>query len=98
MFNTAGVVPTGISEEADMTGQAWVIRAGGSGEREQWVLDNSVAGGGFSEIPSLAEANTVDDVRAIVERTLPTKSKAFVGNHAGQLWSVARQWHGAVLM
>lgn len=35
---------------------AWGVRAGAHGEREQWALDNAIAGGGFHEFPDLTDA------------------------------------------
>jgi restriction system protein len=33
--------------------QAWLIRAGKAGEREQWALKNGVSGGGFAEVDDI---------------------------------------------
>lgn len=42
--------------------QAWLIRAGRSGEREHWALRNGLSGGGFIEVGDLTHAGTREDV------------------------------------
>lgn len=67
---------------------AWVLRAGKYGEREQWALENGVAGGGFQELNDLTPLTSKKQVRAAVDETLP---QALLGkriNVAGQLWAL----------
>jgi restriction system protein len=66
----------------------WVIRAGKYGERESWCLEHGLAGGGWQEIPSLADATTREAVRAIVDATRPDDSSAKRANNTGQLWGL----------
>lgn len=68
--------------------QAWVIRAGRSGEREDWVLTAGFAGGGFKEVADLSPCNEREEVRALVEAAYPSKPKGFVSNFTGQLWAL----------
>ncbi|MEI7466524.1 MAG: restriction endonuclease [Burkholderiales bacterium] len=71
--------------------RAWVIRAGRSGEREDWALANGVAGGGFREIGDLTPYATKDHLAEAVGEAYPGKSKAFVSNFTGQLWSLRKR-------
>ena len=68
--------------------RAWIVRAGRAGEREEWALTNSLAGGGFSDIPDLTGATTRDEVKAIVGAAFPSKTPGFVNNFAAQLWAL----------
>lgn len=71
-----------------MSQQAWLIRAGRSGEREQWALSQSVSGGGFHEVADLTGASTRDDVTAAVSAAFPGAKEATVRNFAAQLWAL----------
>ena len=51
--------------------QAWLIRAGRAGEREQWALRNGVSGGGFYEVADLTDATTRESVAALVAEGFP---------------------------
>jgi restriction system protein len=68
--------------------QAWVIRAGRSGEREEWALASGYAGGGFREVDDLTSAATKEAVAEAVAAAHPAKSKAFKANFTGQLWAL----------
>ena len=68
--------------------RAWLIRAGKSGERDDFVLDNDLAGGGFSDIPDVTSASTRDDVKEMIQFARPGDSKNRVANRAGQLWAL----------
>jgi restriction system protein len=71
-----------------MTTQAWVVRAGRSGEREDWALETGLAGGGFREVDDLTACASREQVRTLVEASYPGKSKAFISNFTGQLWGL----------
>lgn len=64
---------------------AWIIRAGRHGEREQWALDNGLAGVGFHEVPDLTPSDTKDKVRAMIDAAFPTAPLMRRANFAGQL-------------
>lgn len=66
----------------------WVIRAGRHGEREQWCLENGIAGGGWDEVGDLTAASGRDEVRALLEAAMPNATSGLVANHAGQLWAL----------
>ena len=68
--------------------QAWLIRAGRAGEREQWALKNSVSGGGFSEVGDLTHASTREDVHAAVAAGFQGAKVQTVRNFAAQLWAL----------
>jgi restriction system protein len=76
----------------------WVIRAGRAGEREAWCLENEVAGGGWNEIPSLAEAKSRDDVRDILSAARPDDSVAKRNNNTGQLWGLKSVQPGDIVI
>lgn len=67
---------------------AWIVRAGRHGEREDWALQNQVAGGGFHELGDITSATTREDVKDAVAvayaDALPGTRVAF----AGQLWAL----------
>lgn len=68
--------------------QAWVIRAGAYGEREGWALEESVAGGGWQEVPDLTECLTREDIHRIVTAAFPGAAPGVIDNHVGQLWAL----------
>ena len=67
---------------------AWIIRGGRVGEREQWALDNGLAGGGFSEVPDLTDATAREQVHEKVEASFPGAPAGRVSNYVGQLWAM----------
>lgn len=67
---------------------AWIVRSGVAGERDRWALDNGLAGGGFREFPELTAARTRNEVRAVVEASLPDRNGMQVATAAGQLWAL----------
>lgn len=68
--------------------QAWLIRAGRAGEREQWALRNGVSGGGFYEVPDLTNASTREAVHDAVASAFPGAKEGAVQNFAAQLWAL----------
>lgn len=67
---------------------AWVIRSGRHGERDQWALDNGVSGGGWRELPDLTSCTTKESIAAIVNATFPTAKPGRVHIFVGQLWAL----------
>lgn len=67
----------------------YLARAGGSGEDEEYALDNGVAIIGFREYPSLAKLSDYASVLALVKMTRPDLNPRVAANHAGQLWAFA---------
>ncbi len=71
-----------------MAQQAWLIRAGRAGEREQWALSNGVSGGGFHEVPDLTAATTREAVAKEVQVAFPGAKDGRLQNFAAQLWAL----------
>jgi restriction system protein len=46
---------------------AWVIRSGRFGERDQRALDNGVSGGGWRELPDLTPSPSREDIARLVK-------------------------------
>jgi restriction system protein len=67
---------------------AWVIRAGRSGERDQWALTNGFSGGGWKEAPDLTPCQSRDDVAAVVRSTWPAAAEGRLSNYTAQLWAL----------
>lgn len=67
---------------------AWLIRAGRSGERDEWSLEKGLSGGGFREVGDLTGCQSRADVIAAVETGFPGASKGKISNFSGQLWAL----------
>lgn len=67
---------------------AWIVRAGKLGEREDWAIANSFAGGGFTEYPDLTAVTTKDEAREIVTSTLPGATAGKIAAATGQVWAM----------
>ena len=46
---------------------AWLVRAGRDSSREEWALNNNVAGGGFMEVGDLSNCQNRDDIKKVLE-------------------------------
>ena len=68
--------------------QAWLIRAGKAGEREQWALRNGVSGGGFHEVADLTPADSREAVHATVAAGFQSAKPQTVQTFAAQLWAL----------
>lgn len=68
--------------------QAWLIRAGRAGEREQWALTNGVSGGGFFEVADLTAATSREAVAARVAAGFPGAADGKIQNFTAQLWAL----------
>lgn len=67
------------------TMQAWMVRAGRDGEREQYALDSERTIAGWDEVGDLSQAQTRDSIQRIIKRTYPGESNRLIGNWTGQL-------------
>lgn len=74
----------GVAEERGVR-RAWLIRAGRSGEREDFVLENGLAGGGFREVGDLSAASSRDDVCELVRKAYPDAPDGKINNFTAQL-------------
>lgn len=61
---------------------------GATASVEAWCLANGYAGGGWDAIPSLANANTREKVRALVAAARPDDPVGRRNNNTGQLWGL----------
>ncbi|GAA2091616.1 restriction endonuclease [Aeromicrobium tamlense] len=66
----------------------WVVRGGRGGSYAQWCLAEGRAAAAWNSVPTLAHAQSRDDVVALVAPTMPNESTAKVGNLASQLWGL----------
>lgn len=64
---------------------AWVVRAGASGERDQWALDNGLDGGGFHEVGSMSSMRSRADIQEAVELAFAGEHPGKISNYVGQL-------------
>jgi len=67
--------------------RVFLVRAGGSGEDEDYVLEHGVAIMGYREFPSLESAHDYDTVLKVVSEAKPELRPRAAGNYAGQLWA-----------
>ena len=65
--------------------RAWVVRGGGSGEFENYALENDVAVVGWPELGNLSGVSTRSEMRQRVRQTIRNISERAVANNAGQL-------------
>ncbi|MBP3043694.1 restriction endonuclease [Arthrobacter jiangjiafuii] len=67
---------------------AWLVRAGSSGEREQWALENGYTGAGYGDVGSLVDCTTREAVMDKVSVGIPNRSIGAVRNFSAQLWAL----------
>ena len=66
----------------------WTVKGGRRGEREERLLQNGLIGGGWESLPSIASAQSKDELAAIYDAAYPTALPAARANYVGQLWSL----------
>lgn len=71
-----------------MSVDAWVIRAGRLGERDQWALENGFSGGGWKEVSDLTGCTTREAIGEVVRTSFPGASDGKINNFTGQLWAL----------
>lgn len=74
-------------EQAE-TPNAWLIRAGRHGERENFNIEHGIASMGWDDLPDLAGVSSRDEMAAMISAAMPEASKQRVAAHASQLWAV----------
>ena len=68
---------------------AWLVRAGRTGEWDNFALDNDVAVVGFYEVGDLSRATTREQVAEMVRAAMPpTDQEGRLNNFTGQLWAL----------
>ena len=77
---------------------AWVVRTGRHGERDNWALDNGLAGGGWDAWPDLTSVQSRDQMTKLVEQVVGADSANLVANYTGQLWALRQRIHPGDLM
>ena len=65
---------------------AWMVRAGAQGEREQEALNQGLVIAGWPEMGDLSQFATRKDLRVAVRSAYPDRSSTVVANWTGQLW------------
>ncbi|TQM25901.1 CBS domain-containing protein [Nocardia bhagyanarayanae] len=66
--------------------QAWLIRAGSTGERERRALDEGLAIIGWDEVGDLGRYPTWHDLKVGLRSAYPEATSTVIGNWTGQLW------------
>ncbi len=79
------------AEEGNRERRAYLVRAGRNGERDDFVLEAGVAGGGFSEIGDLSGIGSRDELSEAVRSAWPEAPEGKISNFTGQLWSLIRR-------
>lgn len=67
---------------------AWVIRAGRYGERDEWALANSCSGGGWHELPDLTPFRTREQIIGVTTQSFPGAPQGRLNTYGGQLWAL----------
>ena len=67
---------------------AWLIRAGKHGEREDLAMKNGVACMGWDQLPDLTQVSSRGEMAELIREALPEASKNKVAAH----WSAYRMW------
>ena len=78
------------SDRAEVS-TAWLIRAGKSGERDDFNLEHGQAGLGWANIADLTDVSSRRELEAMVRRALPEASNKTVATHTGQLWALRKR-------
>lgn len=66
----------------------WTVKGGRHGEREERCLEHGVIGGGWEDIPSLADVDSREGLSQICEAAAPSWSAKTRANYVAQLWSL----------
>ncbi len=70
---------------------AWLVRAGQNGERDEFNLANDIVGGGFRDVRDLTGVNDKDELRQIVDAAYPGSAKQRISNFCNQLWALTNR-------
>jgi restriction system protein len=68
--------------------RAWLVRAGGAGEREAFALASGRAVVGWASVRDLSDCRTRQDVLDVLCESMPEASDATLRNHSTQLWAL----------
>ena len=70
---------------------AWLIRAGRSGEREDYNLEHGLASCGWGDVPDLAGLTSRDDIEKLLRESHPDAPPKRIVAWASQLWRLREQ-------
>lgn len=76
----------------------WTVKGGRHGEREERCLEHSVIGGGWEDIPNLAEVGSKEELSALCEESAPSWSPHTRANYVAQLWSLRERMQDGELV
>lgn len=66
----------------------WTVKGGRRGQREERFLEHGLFGGGWEQLPSLADVSSRDELATLYGRSYPDVGKQTLSNYVGQLWSL----------
>ena len=75
-----------VNAERAQVPTAWLIRAGRTGEREEFALEIGVSGGGWNTQPDLTAVPSRHGLETILRKLEPDWGNHTVGIYVGQLW------------
>lgn len=67
---------------------SWVVRAGVTGERDDWALSEGVAGGGFTSFPDLTGITSRDGLQQLAAQVMAGEHPQKIATFVGQLWAL----------
>lgn len=71
---------------------AWLVRGAKNGTRDQWMLSSGLTGVDFSEVPSLADVDSLPAMRNVVRTHIHgLTTEGAVNNYAAQLFAFAQR-------
>jgi restriction system protein len=70
---------------------AWLVRAGSNGERDEYNLTHNVVGGGFKDVGDLSQCTDRDQMLQMLDAAYPGSPKQRISNYRGQLWALTNR-------
>ncbi|MGO4455533.1 restriction endonuclease [Arthrobacter sp. RAF14] len=67
---------------------AWVIRSGRYGERDDWAIANQCSGGGWGEVPDLTSVTSREQLGELLAEIYSDRTPGAVANSVGQVWAI----------
>jgi restriction system protein len=68
--------------------KAWLVRAGNTGGRDSWCLENGYAGGGWIETPDLSAVTEPEQISQMFRENEPQLKPSAIVNYRAQLWKL----------
>ncbi|PKL49804.1 MAG: restriction endonuclease [Planctomycetes bacterium HGW-Planctomycetes-1] len=69
----------------------WLVRAGSRGQQQEWALDKGQVVIGWSEMETLSQFNTREEMLDGLRKAYPDALPARLYNYQGQLWAFAKR-------